>query len=166
MADDIVRLPKAVTGDSGAGASQGGARVDVTLNAEVHRVCMVEGGYPERWPRHSHCPCCGTGELRSIFSKYQFNHDQCANCGFVCVNPYPPDDILKRLYAGSYYTNFREYYEADHLRRVGGESMTAAPLELLENLIAGVTAGRDPGDWLDVGGGLGTTADLVRRRLP
>ena len=44
--------------------------------------------------------------------------------------------------------------------------ITAAPLELLEELIACATARRETGDWLDVGGGLGTVADLVRRRRP
>ncbi len=139
---------------------------DDTLNAEVRRICMLEGGYPGKWPRHARCPCCGIGELRSLFSKQGFNHDQCTNCGFVCVNPYPPDEIIRKLYAGAYYTNFREFYEARHLREVGGYSVTAAPLELLEEMIECATAGRATGRWLDVGGGLGTVADLIRRRRP
>jgi SAM-dependent methyltransferase len=138
----------------------------LTLNAEVHRICVTDGGYPAEWPQHPCCPCCGTGQLTNLFSKHQFNHRQCANCGFVCVDPYPPGDILKKLYAGSYYTNFREFYEARHLREVGGYSMTAAPLELLEKMIDSAARGRAVGDWLDVGGGLGTVADLVRRRHP
>ena len=146
-------------------AGQGSAAF-LTLNAEVHRICVTDGGYPAEWPQHPWCPCCGTGELTNLFSKHQFSHRQCANCGFVCVDPYPPDDILKKLYAGSYYTNFREFYEARHLREVGGYSMTAAPLELLEKMIDSATRGRAAGEWLDVGGGLGTVADLVRRRHP
>jgi SAM-dependent methyltransferase len=140
--------------------------VALTLNAEVHRICIAEGGYPAKWPRHRYCPCCGTGRLRSIFTKYQFNHSQCMDCDFVCVNPYPPEDIIKKIYAGGYYTNFREFYEAKHLREVGGHSITAAPLELLERMIASATRGREKGNWLDVGGGLGTVADLVRQRCP
>ena len=137
-----------------------------TLNAEVHRICITDGGYPSEWPQHPHCPCCGIGQLKSLFTKHQFDHRQCTYCGFVCVDPYPPEDILKKLYAGSYYTNFREFYKARHLREVGGYSMTAAPLELLEQMIESATRGRLVGDWLDVGGGLGTVADLVRRRHP
>jgi SAM-dependent methyltransferase len=143
-----------------------GSLAELTLNAEVHRICIAEGGYPTTWPRHLKCPCCGRGDLKSIFSKYQFNHDQCTDCGFVCVNPYPPKNIVTRLYGGSYYTNFREFYEAKYLREVGDYSMTAAPMELLERMIARATAGRTVGDWLDVGGGLGTVADLVRQRCP
>ena len=139
---------------------------DETLNAEVRRICMIEGGYPGKWPCHARCPCCGTGELHSLFSKQGFNHDQCTTCGFVCVNPYPPDEIIRKLYAGAYYTNFREFYEARHLREVGGYSVTAAPLELLEQMIECATAGRAAARWLDVGGGLGTVADLIRRRRP
>ena len=138
----------------------------LTLNAEVHRICITDGGYPGEWPQHPNCPCCGTGQLKNLFTKHQFSHRQCANCGFVCVDPYPPEDILKKLYAGSYYTNFREFYEARHLREVGGYSMTAAPLELLEQMIESAIRSRSVGDWLDVGGGLGTVADLVRRRHP
>lgn len=139
---------------------------DLTLNAEVHRICVVEGGYPQQWPRHRACPCCGTGELRPLFRKYQFGHDQCRDCAFVCVNPYPPEEVLTRLYAGAYYTNFREFYEAHHLRDAGGDSMTAAPAELLETMIESAAAGRQFGEWLEVGGGLGTVADLIRRRRP
>ena len=139
---------------------------DLTLNAEVRRICIIEGGYPDRWPRHHSCPCCGIGELASVFSKYDFNHDQCTSCGFVCVNPYPPDDVLKRLYAGSYYSNFREYYEARAARQGRVQSISAAPLGLIEPMITGATKGRKRGDWLDVGGGIGTVAELVRRRCP
>jgi len=143
-----------------------GSPGDRTLNAEVHRICIAEGGYPEQWPRHQQCPCCGSGALRSIFTKYQFNHSQCISCGFVCVDPYPPEAIVKKLYTGAYYTNFREFYEAKHLRELGGHSITAAPLELIEEMIARSTCGCDKGDWLDVGGGLGTVADLVRQHCP
>jgi SAM-dependent methyltransferase len=142
------------------------SRADLTLNAEIYRICVAEGGYPAKWPQHHCCPCCGAGPLRGLFTKHGFNHSQCTKCGFVCVNPYPPEDIVKKLYAGSYYTNFREFYEARHLREVGGWSLTAAPLDLLEGMITRTTAGRQPGDWLDVGGGLGTVADLVRKRRP
>jgi SAM-dependent methyltransferase len=143
-----------------------GVPIDLTLNAEVRRICMLEGGYPSAWPRHRQCPSCGKGPLQSLFSKHEFNHDQCGNCGFVCVNPYPPTTILTKLYAGAYYTNFREYYEAQLLREAGGSCMTAAPLELLNEMIARATASRAPGDWLDVGGGLGTVANLARQHCP
>ncbi len=159
-------IPERVTEPIGVSSLDQVSPNDKTLNAEVHRICILDGGYPDRWPRHQHCPCCGTGELRSLFTKHQFNHSQCINCGFVCVDPYPPQDILKKLYAGAYYTNFREFYEARHLRETGGYSMTAAPVELLEEMIESAAGGREAGDWLDVGGGLGTVADLVRRRCP
>ncbi len=165
MTEDVGRVDPTETAAGGPYADEG-PPADLTLNAEVNRICIVEGGYPAKWPRHSCCPCCGTGQIRPLFTKHQFNHSQCANCGFVCVDPYPPDDILKKLYAGAYYTNFREYYEARHLREVGGSCMTAAPLELLEQMIAFASCGRETGDWLDVGGGLGTVADLARRRCP
>jgi SAM-dependent methyltransferase len=164
MADQIGEENRASS--LGCGCANRGSPPDLTLNAEVHRICIAEGGYPANWPRHTSCPCCGTGQLKSLFIKHQFNHSQCTNCSFVCVDPYPPEEIVKRLYAGSYYTNFREFYEARHLREVGGYSMTAAPIELLEEMIECAARGRDAGDWLDVGGGLGTVADLVQRRRP
>ena len=134
---------------------------DFTLNAEVHRICIAEGGYPAKWPRHMCCPCCGTGQLKSLFTKHQFNHRQCKNCGFVCIDPYPPEDIVKRLYAGSYYTNFREFYEARHLRKVGGYSMTAAPIELLEKeRRGGASAPAKAGDWVEVGAGREPTLSM------
>jgi SAM-dependent methyltransferase len=163
MADGMSSADQAVAPD--ACAEQSSASL-LTLNAEVYRICMTDGGYPAEWPQHPHCPCCGIGQLKNLFTKHQFSHRQCTNCGFVCVDPYPPENILKKLYAGSYYTNFREFYEARHLREVGGYSMTAAPLELLEKMIETATRGRAAGEWLDVGGGLGTVADLVRRRHP
>jgi SAM-dependent methyltransferase len=165
MTDQIGAVDRPASPVGGCSADRG-PPADLTLNAEVHRICIAEGGYPAKWPRHPCCPCCGTGQLKSLFTKHQFNHSQCTNCSFVCVNPYPPKDIVKRLYAGSYYTNFREFYEARHLREVGGYSMTAAPIELLEKMIECAAHGREAGDWLDVGGGLGTVADLVRRRRP
>lgn len=139
---------------------------DLTLNAEVHRICVVEGGYPGDWPRHERCPCCGTGKLRFLFHKQGIAHEQCVNCDFVCINPYPPDEILKKIYSGSYYTNFREYYEARHLRESGGHSVTAAPIEMLETMIERASGERQTGEWLDVGGGVGTVADLIRQRRP
>src|SRR5262249_15859223 len=125
--------------------------IDSTLNAEVHRICLVEGGYPSDWPVHDRCPCCGIGQLNRLFTKYNFDHSQCSECGFVCLNPYPPDRILKTLYSGSYYTNFREYYEAGYLREIGGHNITAAPLELIEEMIGRAVHARERGDWLDVG---------------
>jgi SAM-dependent methyltransferase len=165
MTDQIGGSDRPASPVGGCSADRG-PPADLTLNAEVHRICITEGRYPAEWPQHTSCPCCGTGQLKSLFTKHQFNHSQCTNCSFVCVNPYPPEDIVKRLYAGSYYTNFREFYEARHLREVGGYSMTAAPIELLEKMIECAADGREAGDWLDVGGGLGTVADLVQRRRP
>jgi SAM-dependent methyltransferase len=147
-------------------ANDAASSVDTTLNAEVYRICVVEGGYPRDWPAHDRCPCCGAGRLRKLFIKYNFGHSQCIDCNFVCLDPYPPEPVLKRLYSGSYYTNFRDFYEAQYLREIGGHSMTAAPLELLEDVIQRAVHARAEGDWLDVGGGLGTVANLVRRRCP
>jgi ABC-type polysaccharide/polyol phosphate transport system ATPase subunit/SAM-dependent methyltransferase len=139
---------------------------DGTLNSEIRRVCMVEGRYPEGWPRHEKCPCCGKGDLKFLFSKFGLAHDQCTECEFVCMNPYPSDEMVKKIYSGQYYTNFREHYEAHYLREHGEHSLVAAPAELLEAMIERATRGRNRGAWLDVGGGLGTVADLIQTRRP
>src|SRR6478735_5652106 len=78
------------------------------LSEEIVEICLSDGRYPTQWPRHEACPACGGKDLVVTFSKLGFNHDECRSCEFVFVNPFPPSDIIARLYAGDYYTNTRE----------------------------------------------------------
>lgn len=137
-----------------------------TLREEIEQTCLTDGRYPDRWPRHRICPACGARDLRPGFSKHGFTHDRCASCGFVCVNPYPPDDVIARLYDGPYYTNMREFFEAPLLREAGKVTPYSAPQEALEAIIARAAGERETGFWLDVGGGLGAFLKLVRERKP
>lgn len=136
-----------------------------TLRGEIEQVCMVQGGYPTRWPRHAHCPACGGGPLVKAFAKYGFDHARCATCGFICVDPYPPEEVMARLYAGEYYTRVRELLELPLLEASGEGTPFSAPRDVLEEIIARTATTRS-GAWLDVGGGLGAFARLVRERRP
>jgi ABC-type polysaccharide/polyol phosphate transport system ATPase subunit/SAM-dependent methyltransferase len=137
-----------------------------TLRAEIEQICVVEGRYPEDWPRHDHCPACGGRPLLRSFMKYGFSHDRCAICGFVCVNPYPPDDVISKLYSGVYYARIRELFERPLLERKGLGSPFSAPRGALEAMVRRATDGRAAGSWLDVGGGLGAFAQLIRTMRP
>jgi SAM-dependent methyltransferase len=137
-----------------------------TLRAEIAAICLGEGGYPHSWPRHAACPACGEAALAPAFAKYGFSHARCGKCGFVCVDPYPPEDILTKLYNGRYYTQVREFFELPMLRDSRQGTPFSAPEDLLKDVIATATAKRKTGRWLDVGGGLGAFAGLVRRERP
>lgn len=139
----------------------------LTLRGEIEAICFGDGGYPEKWPRHKRCPACtGGGPLTPIFEKYGFSHARCADCGFVCVDPFPPDDILKELYAGAYYTRTRELFELPLLKEGGVGTPFSAPPEVLREIVDKATAGVQRGAWLDVGGGLGAFANLIQEMRP
>ena len=137
-----------------------------TLRREIEAVCSVEGDATQSWQHHAACPACGSNTLKKLFYKYNFRHDQCANCGFVCLNPYPPEDVLNALYAGEYYSRIREYFELP-LAQNGGESTPfSAPKEALIDVIHRVTLDIEQGSWLDVGGGIGTFCQLITGYKP
>ena len=82
-----------------------------TLREEVSTIYMRECGYPDQWPSHVVCPCCGMNALKPFFKKFGFNHSKCWNCDFVFLNPYPSDETLAKMYSGPYYTRVREFFE-------------------------------------------------------
>lgn len=137
-----------------------------TLRQEIQAICVDEGGYPDAWPHHNRCPACSGGPLHFAFSKYNFSHSRCQECGFVCVNPYPPTDIVSKLYSGAYYSQTRELFELPLLASGGEGTPFSAPREILASIIDKATQGRAKGRWLDVGGGLGAFADLVQTMRP
>jgi ABC-type polysaccharide/polyol phosphate transport system ATPase subunit/SAM-dependent methyltransferase len=137
-----------------------------TLNEEIHQICFVDGGYPDRWPRHRACPCCGERNSVDAFKKNEIQHRRCVACEFVYVDPYPPDDVIQALYSGHYYTQVRELYEMDLVRNTKGHMPFSAPIGILKSIIARGTGNQDQGKWIDVGGGIGVFADLVRRERP
>jgi SAM-dependent methyltransferase len=136
-----------------------------TLVEEIKAVCFAEGGYPNKWQKLPACPCCGAGPLRPIFKKYGISHSQCGSCDFVCVDPFPPDEVLQKLYAGYYYTLTRELYEVPRIRKDGAHTAYSAPEDVLRGIIAQGGEGRNSGSWLDVGGGIGVFASLVSKDL-
>jgi lipopolysaccharide transport system ATP-binding protein len=137
-----------------------------TLRGEIERICVVEGGYPNHWPRHRHCPVCGEGPLAEAFAKYGFSHVRCGTCGFICVDPYPTDEILTKLYSSAYYSRIRELFERPLLERGGTGTPFSAPREVLQAVVQRTTRDRMAGAWLDVGGGLGAFAHLIRTLRP
>jgi len=136
-----------------------------TLVEEIKAVCFAEGGYPDKWQKLPACPCCGAGPLRPIFKKYGISHSQCGSCDFVCVDPFPPDEVLRKLYAGYYYTLTRELYEVPRVRKDGAHTAYSAPEDVLRHIIARGGEGRNSGSWLDVGGGIGVFASLISKDL-
>ena len=152
--------------DEDTGAAEPLRLPPLTLGAEIREICFKDGKYPENWPHHAHCPACGGTTLIDAFSKFGFSHRRCGACEFVFMDPYPPEDILKRLYEGHYYTNIREFFEAPLLRKAGESTPFSASVEELDRIVDRATAGRTHGDWLDVGGGLGAFAQRIKNRLP
>jgi len=137
-----------------------------TLRAEIEQICLAKGRYPSDWTTHTSCPCCAfKSTLFPSFVKYGMRHDQCGNCRFVCLNPYPSDEILRELYSGSYYTLTRELYELPRLLKDGAHTALSAPILTLEKIIEIVAPRSSAGSWLDVGGGLGAFGSLVREKL-
>lgn len=146
-----------------------GGRLDsevTTLRGEIEAVCFGEGGGPDQWPRHERCPACAQGKLSPVFSKYGFTHARCAGCGFVCVDPFPPDLVLRKLYSGAYYTRTRELFELPLLKKGGAGTPFSAPPEVLHGIVTRATAEHKSGTWLDVGGGLGAFANLIQQMRP
>ena len=137
-----------------------------TLREEIISICVDEGGYPHDWPSHKSCPCCGRGPLKPAFRKFGFEHKQCEACKFVCVDPYPPDKVVEELYKGQYYTKVRELFELPRARQGEDSTPFSAPRELLLDLIERHTRQKTNGHWLDVGGGIGTYANLVKQWAP
>lgn len=137
-----------------------------TLRQEIEALCSVKEGAAQSWHKHDACPACGAKALKKSFYKYGFQHDQCSNCGFVCLNPYPPEAVLNQLYDGEYYSRIRTYFERP-LAENGGESTPfSAPKEALIEVIKRATLGKKHGTWLDVGGGIGTFCQLITRYKP
>lgn len=135
----------------------------LTLGDEVKDICIKEGGYPFAWNRHTSCPACGETLLLDAFKKKNFAHRRCAVCNFTFVDPYPPEDIVEKLYKGVFYTNTREYYES--WRITSGQSATiySAPEDILQEIISTAAPPNTSGRWLEVGGGIGEFANLIAK---
>lgn len=136
-----------------------------TLREEIDAICRSKNGYPHAWPRHETCPACGQGPLVPAFEKYGFSHARCGTCGFVCVDPYPTDAVMGELYGGAFYTNTREYFERPRVAR-GDANPYSAPRDVLEAVVNRSTQGKAHGEWLDVGGGIGVFAQLIKTLKP
>ena len=158
--------PDGGAADDPAAETTASAASPATLRSEIEAICFRKGGYPKRWPRHEACPACGQVALAPAFSKYGFTHAQCSACGFVTVDPYPPDDIIAKLYDGAYYTQVRNLFEAPLLLGRGDATPFSAPKDTLMAVVERATGSRASGTWLDVGGGLGAFANLIAEMRP
>ncbi len=137
-----------------------------TLEDEVHQICFVEGHYPQGWPRHEGCPCCDARERHPLFEKYGMSHALCASCGFVFLDPYPPDALLERLYNAAYYPGVRRFVELPKARAGHRGALFSFPDGVLQRIIAHARTAASTGAWLEVGGGLGHFAHLIKETLP
>ena len=162
----IVSAARDNVGDASAPEVSESSASSTTLNAEIHKICFDRGHYPVGWHWHPNCPCCGDGKLVEAFSKYGLSHRRCVECHFVCVDPYPPEKVTRELYAGAYYTGVREFYEMPRARDHGAHSAYTAPIDVLRAVVTWAAGSKPEGRWLDVGGGIGAFADLIRRMLP
>ena len=164
LAAKLVHLPEEqiaeVEGEPKSIAPEG------TLRQELEEICRTRGGYPKKWHKHTACPACARSALVPSFKKYDFTHSRCKECGFICVNPYPPDDVLNALYKGKYYTNVRRFFELPLLKEGGAGTPFSAPADAMQYMIDRATGNRKTGKWLDVGGGLGAFANLVKSQRP
>lgn len=141
-----------------------GVSKPVTLRQEIEQICFSDSGYPLSWPRHLACPACSGPSFRTCFTKFDFNHDRCDACGFVFMNPFPPEHVLTRLYTAEYYSKTRELFEKRRAEEPGSNPFSV-PRDLLDQIIEKASAGLERGAWLDVGGGIGVFANHVRTSL-
>lgn len=172
----LTYAPTADSGDSSSAQQAADAQAGIddvsvnsgfkTLRDEIEAVCFGDGGYPDAWPRHRCCPACARGTVTPLFEKYGFNHSRCGECGFVCVDPFPPDAILAKLYSGAYYSGTRKLFELPLLKQGGKMTPFSAPADLLQRVVEEITGDAETGSWLDVGGGLGAFAGLIRKIRP
>jgi ABC-type polysaccharide/polyol phosphate transport system ATPase subunit/SAM-dependent methyltransferase len=152
--------------DAGDGSSRMPGPQPGTLRDEIREICFSKGRYPLGWPAHDACPCCGSTTLVASFSKDDMSHRRCGACEFVFLDPYPPDWVIKELYAGRYYTNIRELFESPRLSKGGEATPFSAPAEDLDMIIEACTKDRASGEWLDVGGGIGAFAGRIAKARP
>ncbi|MBI3411949.1 MAG: ATP-binding cassette domain-containing protein [Planctomycetes bacterium] len=137
-----------------------------TLREEIHDICFVRGGYPDRWRRHDECPACGSGRLRESFQKYQLAHSECRRCHLIFVNPYPSEDVLHQLYNGSYYTGVRRFVEEPKALADMADSSISVQLDHVRRALRHLTKKQRTGSWLDVGGGIGGFAHYLQTNYP
>ncbi len=136
-------------------------RTFFTIREEVEEICFRRSGYPDAWPRHQSCPCCGSRDIRAFFSKFGISHWVCSSCSFVFVNPYPDASTLEELYNASYYPAVREYVEMPKARREALDISMSIPAEDYLKIISHVVEMKSGGAWLDVGGGIGNFLKFV-----
>jgi 2-polyprenyl-3-methyl-5-hydroxy-6-metoxy-1,4-benzoquinol methylase len=137
-----------------------------TLREEIHKVCFEIHQYPRHWPRHECCPCCGSSKIKYAFAKYQIDHWKCRQCAFFFVNPYPPQEVLRELYDGAYYTGVRKYIEEPKVRKGAMDASLTVGLDYLKPVAEEVFRLKPAGTWLDVGGGIGGFANAIRTWNP
>lgn len=137
-----------------------------TLREEVQGICFDDGGYPEKWLKHEKCPCCYSHNISYLFSKFKISHWYCKDCSFVFVNPYPDQNILDRIYNTSYYPALRKYIEAPKARKGRDDASESLEVGNYTEIINYITQRRQTGSWLDVGGGIGTFLNMVKRDYP
>jgi len=138
-----------------------------SINEEIDSVCFREGGYPNGWLRHQHCPCCLSTRIISAFLKFNLEHWVCGECDFVFLNPYPPPQLLDRLYNAAYYPAVRRFVELPKAK-AGREdaALFSYPISVMLRIIEEARSSVGTGRWLEVGGGIGSFAHLVQQRLP
>lgn len=142
-------------------------RPGTTLYGEIRRICFEEMGPPDKWPKHEVCPCCGGKGIEFYFEKLGFAHWTCRHCDFVFANPYPPPQLLSRLYNEGYYPAVRRFIEIPKLRRGEYAALFSLGEDTLQRIIAHFSEYSGTAlSWLDVGGGVGSFARLIAEAEP
>lgn len=137
-----------------------------TLKEEIEEICFGKRGYPDAWPKHETCPCCGSGSIKYLFSKYRIAHWICRSCTFVFVNPYPDESTIEALYNASYYPAVRRFVEIPKARKAAHDVSLSLSSEIYDEIITYATDRKQGGIWLDAGGGIGNFLAMVRQKNP
>lgn len=91
-----------------APASRGGYQTAPTLSQMNLR---LRDGY-DNWTPVTACPACSSSTIKPFAQLRNIQHSRCNECGFVFVNPVPPDTVTEAFYNSAFYNNYRYMEQA------------------------------------------------------
>lgn len=134
-----------------------------TFNKEISAL-RKKTGYPQKWPKYNLCPCCQSRNIKYYFKKFSYTHWICNQCKFVFLNPFPNESTSNDLYNGFYFNAVRKYISIPKAKRKSDKANTSMNVKYYYEIVDYICQKKQNGSWLDVGGGIGTFLDIVRKR--